>query len=143
MALIRVLNPNSNTKVTEGLSNALAAFAFPGRIDIVCDTLHEAPFGIESQHDYESVVIPVLSHVLSNPADAHVIACYSDPGLALCRAESRAPVFGIQESALSMALTRGDRFGVIAIAEASIRRHMRAIRVMGLGPVEIEDSQIR
>ena len=50
----------------------------------------------------------------------------------LARAEIAAPVFGIQESAMATALTRGDRFGVLAIADASIPRHMRAIRVAGL-----------
>jgi len=73
-----------------------------------------------------------LRYRLSQPADAHVIACYSDPGLALARAEVPAPVFGIQESAIAMAMTRGERFGVIAIADASIPRHLRAIRTMGV-----------
>lgn len=132
MALIRVINPNSNQTVTDGLAEALAPFAIPGRIEIACDTLAEGPFGIESQYDCDSVVLPVLAHMRANPADAHVIACYSDPGLALCRTEIDAPVFGIQESAFAMALTRGDRIGVLAIAEPSIRRHLRAIRAMGL-----------
>lgn len=132
MALIRVINPNSNQTVTDGLADALAPFAIPGRIEIACDTLSGTPFGIESQKDAEQVVLPTLAHMQAHPADAHVIACYSDPGLALCRSEIAAPVFGIQESAIAVALTRGERFGVIAIAEASIRRHLRAIRMMAL-----------
>ncbi|MEM1161188.1 MAG: aspartate/glutamate racemase family protein [Pseudomonadota bacterium] len=132
MALIRVINPNSNEDVTAGLTDAVAPFAMPGRIDITCETLESGPFGIESQRDVESVALPLAARMHARPADAFVIACYSDPGLALCRAEIAAPVFGIQESGLAMALTRGERFGVIAIADASIPRHLRAIRTMGL-----------
>ncbi len=132
MALIRIINPNSNPAVTAGLAEATAPFAVPGRIEIACETLEEGPFGIESQRDVETVVLPLIARMQAHPADAFVIACYSDPGLALARAEIAAPVFGIQESAMAIALTHGDRFGVIAIADASIPRHMRAIRTMGL-----------
>lgn len=132
MALIRVINPNSNPAVTAGLAEALAPFAIAGRVEIRCETLEDGPFGIESQRDVESVTLPLVSRMRERPADAFVIACYSDPGLALARAEIAAPVFGIQESAMTTALTRGDRFGVIAIAEASIPRHLRAIRAAGL-----------
>ena len=132
MALIRVINPNSNADVTAGLAEALAPFEIPDRIEIVCETLENGPFGIESQRDVESVTLPLVARMQERPADAFVIACYSDPGLALCRSEISAPVFGIQESAMTTALTRGDRFGVIAIANASIPRHLRAIRAAAL-----------
>lgn len=132
MALIHVLNPNSNQNVTDGLAEALSAFAIPDRIDITCETLDSGPYGIESQRDVDSVAVPVVDRMKAHPADAHVIACYSDPGLSLARTEVPAPVFGIQESAIAMALTRGERFGVIAVADASIPRHLRAIRTMGV-----------
>jgi Asp/Glu/hydantoin racemase len=41
-------------------------------------------------------------------------------------------VFGIAESGVLTALARGDRFGVIAIAQRSISRHMRYLRQMSL-----------
>src|SRR5262249_37896245 len=44
----------------------------------------------------------------------------------------RRPVFGIAEGAVLAALAGGDRFGVIAIAQKSIRRHARYLRQMGL-----------
>jgi hypothetical protein len=67
-----------------------------------------------------------------NAADAFVIACFSDPGLQVCREATRRPVFGISECGLLTALSRGDRFGVIAIQAASIARHRRYMREMGL-----------
>jgi Asp/Glu/hydantoin racemase len=42
------------------------------------------------------------------------------------------PVFGIAESGILTALTRADRFGVIAIKTRSIPRHIRYLRQMGL-----------
>jgi allantoin racemase len=130
---ILVINPNSNSAVTAGMDQALAAFRFAGGPAIRCATLAEGPFGIESQHDVEAVALPLARMVeADNAADAFVIACFSDPGLHLCREGTRRPVFGIAECAVLTALARGDRFGVIAIAQKSIRRHTRYLRQMGL-----------
>lgn len=128
---IVVINPNSNQVVTDGLKQALTAFHSAVKID--CVTLTEGPFGIESQYDVEQVALPLAALVKRRPdASAFVIACYSDPGLDLCRATASVPVFGIQESGVLTALARGDRFGVLAIAEASIPRHLRYLRRMGV-----------
>ncbi|WP_299789424.1 aspartate/glutamate racemase family protein [uncultured Marivita sp.] len=128
---IVVINPNSNEAVTEGLKDALAAFDLPGGPDIECLTLKDGPFGIESQLDSDSVILPLAKLVRSRPdAGAFVIACYSDPGLDTCRSIVPQPVFGIQESGVLMALARADLFGVIAIAEASIARHRRTLARM-------------
>jgi Asp/Glu/hydantoin racemase len=59
-----------------------------------------------------------------------VIACYSDPGLDACRSVAPQPVFGIQESGVLTAMARADRFGVIAIADASVQRHRRTMARM-------------
>lgn len=128
---IVVINPNSNQAVTDGLEQALIAFRYG--VGIECVTLSEGPFGIESQYDVDQVALPLAALVKSRPdASAFVIACYSDPGLDLCRATASVPVFGIQESGVLTALARGDRFGVLAIAKASIPRHLRYLRRMGV-----------
>ncbi|MEM7496588.1 MAG: aspartate/glutamate racemase family protein [Pseudomonadota bacterium] len=130
---ILVINPNSNEAVTEGLCDALAGFRAPGWPLIECVTLAEGPFGIESQVDSDAVVMPLVRLVESRAdAAAHVIACYSDPGLDACRSVSEAPVFGIQEAGVLSAMARGDRFGVIAIAAPSVARHRRFMRRMGV-----------
>jgi allantoin racemase len=130
---ILVINPNSNPAVTAGFDLALGAFRFADGPAIRCATLAEGPFGIESQRDVEAVVLPLRRMVeADNAADAFVIACYSDPGLHVCREGTRRPVFGIAECAVLTALARGDRFGVIALAQKSIRRHARYLRQMGL-----------
>jgi allantoin racemase len=130
---ILVINPNSNHLVTEGLEGALKPIGFESGPEIVCTTLAEGPFGIESQADADSVTMPLRRLVeRDNSSAAFVIACYSDPGLHVCREATDRPVFGIAECGVLSALARADSFGVIAIAQRSIRRHMRYLRQMGL-----------
>jgi Asp/Glu/hydantoin racemase len=130
---ILVINPNSNGIVTRGLEVALKPLDFADGPDIVCATLAEGPYGIETQADADGVAMPLRRLVESdNGAAAFVIACYSDPGLHVCREGTARPVFGIAECGVLTALTRADTFGVIAIAQRSIRRHIRYLRQMGL-----------
>ncbi len=130
---IHVINPNSNEAVTQGLAQALQPFSFAGGAEFHCSTLAEGPFGIENQLHVEQVKVPLRRLVEGdNESAAFIIACYSDPGLHVCRDGTDRPVFGIAESGVLTALARGDRFGVIAISGRSIRRHMRYLREMGL-----------
>jgi allantoin racemase len=130
---ISVINPNSNEAVTAGIAEALQPMQFDGGPEIVCRTLSEGPFGIESQAHVEEVSLPLRDLVVADQdSDAFVLACYSDPGLYICREATPKPVFGINECAVLTALARGDRFGVIAIKQASVRRHLRYLRQMGL-----------
>jgi allantoin racemase len=130
---ILVINPNSNPEVTRNLAVALQPVRFEGGPAIDCVTLEQGPFGIENQADVESVTMPLRQLVASdNSSDAFIIACYSDPGLQLCREATPRPVFGIAEAGVLTALARGDRFGVIAIGQRSIPRHMRYLRQMAL-----------
>jgi allantoin racemase len=132
-ARILVINPNSNVDVTRGLEEALKPLDFANGPEIVCTTLAEGPYGIESQADADSVVMPLRRLIESdNSAAAFVIACYSDPGLHVCREGTDRPVFGIAECGVLTAMTRAETFGVIAIAQRSIRRHIRYLRQMGL-----------
>lgn len=133
MKKILVINPNSNEAVTGGIRECIEPLQIPTRVEIECVTLSEGPFGIESRLDSESVVLPLHRMVMKRQdADAYVIACYSDPGLALCREATNKPVYGIQESGLFSALQRGARVGVVALAPQSIKRHLPYIRALGL-----------
>ena len=130
---IRVVNPNSNEAVTRGIDEAVQPLRFEGGPEIVCSTLAEGPFGVETQEHVESVALPLRRLVeADNASDAFIIACYSDPGLYVCREGTTRPVFGIAECGVLTALARAERFGVIAIMQRSIARHMRYLRQMGL-----------
>jgi allantoin racemase len=132
-ASIRVINPNSNEAVTQGLDAALEPLRFANGPEIVCSTLVDGPFGIETQADVESVVMPLRRMVeADNSSDAFVIACYSDPGLHVCRESTPRPVFGIAECGVLTALARCGSFGVIAISQRSLARHTRYLRQMGV-----------
>lgn len=127
---ILVINPNSNERVTEGLRDSVTMFADAAEIE--CRTLREGPFGIESDDDIACVEPLVCDAIAQAPAfDAYVIACYSDPGLAACRQRFDKPVFGMQQSAIEQAAANGERFGVLALSDASIARHLRYIERLG------------
>ena len=131
---ILVINPNSNDVVTKGLEAALTPLAYKDGPEILCVTLKEGPFGVETQADADSVTMPLRRLIDADKTSAaFVLACYSDPGLHVCREGAGArPVFGIAESGVLTALTRGNRFGVLAIKTRSIPRHIRYLRQMGL-----------
>jgi allantoin racemase len=130
---ILVINPNSNEAVTEALRQAVQPLNYAEGPEIACTTLTEGPYGIETQEHADSVTIPLRRKVeAAGDVDAFVIACYSDPGLHVVREGTDKPVFGIAESGILTALTRADRFGVIAIKTRSIPRHIRYLRQMSL-----------
>lgn len=129
---ILVINPNSTQAVTDGLADALSAFQVAGGPAVDCVTLAEGPPGIESQQHVDGVVLPLCAMIEREPADAYVIACYSDPGLHAARETTDKPVLGISECGLLTACTLGERFGVVSILATSIPRHLRAVRQMGL-----------
>jgi allantoin racemase len=130
---ILVINPNSNPEVTEGFSEALEPLRISGGPEIECVTLADGPFGVETQQHVDQVSLLLRDTVVARPdVDAFVIACYSDPGLHGCREATPKPVFGIQESGILAALTRGDRVGIIALSAPSVARHLRYLRQLGL-----------
>ncbi|HEX6296596.1 MAG TPA: aspartate/glutamate racemase family protein [Burkholderiales bacterium] len=131
---ILVINPNSTEAVTRGIDEAVEPLRIPGGPGIDCVTLKEGPPGIETQQHVDRVVSPLLSLIQKNEKQyaAFVIACYSDPGLHSLREATRKPVLGISECGILTALTLGHRFGVIAILQQSIPRHLRYVGAMGV-----------
>lgn len=132
MSRILVINPNSSESVTRAMDAALRPLRHSHSPEIVSVTLAEGPPGIETQRDVESVVLPLADMIAREKADAYIIACFSDPGLAVAREATEKPVFGIAESAFLAALGFGETFGIVAILDRSIPRHLRAVRSMGL-----------
>ena len=130
---ILVINPNSDAAMTAAIQRSAEAFA-QGSFEVRTVSTPGAPTFIES-HASEIQCGPGMLGLMEEyegDYDAFVIACYSDPGLQVCREATTKPVFGINECAVLTALAKGDRFGVLAIKEASVRRHVRYLRQMGL-----------
>jgi len=134
MEKILVINPNSTDVVTRGIDEACAPLRMAGGPAIDCVTLKEGPPGIETQQHVDGVVAPMLRLVRESEAEyaAFVIACYSDPGLHSVREATRKPVLGISECGILTALTLGHKFGVIAILQKSIPRHLRYVGALGV-----------
>ena len=134
MGPIVVINPNSTVAVTEAIDLMLDPLRVGGSPPIECLTLAEGPPGIESQAHVDDVSGPLVGLVRERSLDASafVIACFSDPGLHAAREATSRPVLGIAECGLLTALTRGERFGILAILPGSVPRHLRYIRTLGL-----------
>ncbi len=100
---------------------------------IDCVTIANGPFGVESDEDVRVAATLVKEEIKSDrEAAAFVIACYSDPGLETARQETSRPVFGMAESAILTAVTRGGHFGVISILDQSVPRHMKHLEERGM-----------
>jgi allantoin racemase len=131
---ILVVNPNSTEAMTRGIDDACAPLRMPGGPGIETATLKEGPPGIETQQHVDGLISPLTKFVREREKDyaAFVIACYSDPGLFSVREVTKKPVLGIAECGILTALTLGPRFGVIAILQKSIPRHLRYMGAMGV-----------
>lgn len=132
MARILVINPNCSSDCSAGIDAAIAPFRFAGGPALEVATLAEGPPAVYSWRDWHAVVAPLCRLITDHPADAYVIACASDPGIEAARALTDRPVFGVFRSSVAAAVARAERFGVIAIVDASKARHLLALRAMGL-----------
>jgi Asp/Glu/hydantoin racemase len=132
MARILIINPNRSADCTAGIDAAIARFRHaPGPVIDVVD-LPEGPKAVYSWRDWHAVVEPLCQRIEREAADVYVIACASDPGIEAARAATKRPVLGVFRSAVAAAVAHAERFGVIAIVDASKARHLAALRSMGL-----------
>ena len=129
---ILVINPNSSVTVTAGIADAIAPLLEGTSAAAECITLTDGPPGIETDAHVADAATRVTARIDQQNADAYIIACFSDPGLAMARALNKGPVYGISESAYRAAAEDGRRFGVISILDGSVHRHLKAIEAQGL-----------
>jgi len=132
-ARITLVNPNSLSHVTDAIARAVTPFR---RLPLAfrCVTSTDGPAGIQTQAEADASIAPMKQLFLQEAADtdAFVVACFSDPGLHGLRELVAAPVLGIGECSVLTAMSIATRIGVIAIASASIPRHLRYFRQMGV-----------
>jgi Asp/Glu/hydantoin racemase len=130
---ILVINPNSSASVTAAIDAAVQPLRLQDGPIISVAGLDSGPPGIATQRDSDSVVMPLVDWVARDDANAFVLACFSDPGLhAVREAAGGRPAMGIAECGILRALTLGERFGIIALSTASVRRQQRMVRQMGV-----------
>ncbi|GJH28430.1 aspartate/glutamate racemase family protein [Caballeronia novacaledonica] len=131
------LNPNGLADVTREIEETVRALRAEQDAPAAFETLHAVPGGIETQRDADRAAVAVADYVARHEASAagFVIACYSDPGLHAAREVTNKPIIGIGAAAMSMALARGSRIGVIAASTRGMPRHWRAYHAARIGDV--------
>lgn len=131
MSDILVINPNSSVSVTQSMEACLGLVRAATHHRITCTELAKSPAGIETDAHVADVIPNIVEAVDAASADAFVLACFSDPGIAAVRKTTTRPVVGIAEAAYLAALGLGDRFGIVSLGQSSIDRHLRYLKHLG------------
>ncbi len=150
---IRVINPNTTESMTGTIAAAARAAAGPGTT-ILPATAATGPASIEGHYEEAVAAIAVLEAVRAGEAEgaeAHVIACFGDPGLLAAREIARAPVIGIAEAAMHLASLVATGFSVVTtlartriiaehlVAAYGMERHCRRVRATDLPVLGLAD----
>ena len=113
--LINVINPNTSVAMTEKIATAARLCAGAGT-KIAAYASSSGPVSIEGHYD-EAVALPGIFERLregeAQGCDAHVIACFGDPGLRAARELARGPVIGIAEAAMHVASMLATHFSIV------------------------------
>jgi len=125
LGTVCVVNPNSSENISRQIEDAVIALANDMGVEAEVVTCHGGPAAVESDEDVAAAVGPMLETALAHPADAYVVACFSDPGISELRSAMDEPVFGIAESAVLAAMSRGRQVGIISALDIAIPRHHR------------------
>lgn len=147
------INPNATQAMTDGVV-AIAGRALP-RDRVTGMTNSDGPPAIEGPADGDAAIPGVLARVeraVEAGADAIVIACFDDTGLAEARALSPVPVLGIGQSAYTLAAMAGGRFSVVTsvdvavpviegnIAAAGFKSACASVRASGVPVLTIDEG---
>jgi allantoin racemase len=92
------------------------------------------PLSIES-HAEEILCVPPMIRALrarNRPADAIIIGCFGDPGLAALRELFDCPVVGPFEASLHLAAQLGARAGVVTVLDSVVSMLDQLARGMGM-----------
>jgi len=144
MHKILVINPNSNVLVTEKMQDSFNNHNSIRSDEVDCITLSGAPFGIETDADIkfvEPLIVNKISDELEN-YDAFIIACYSDPGLNEATQTFKKPIYGIHETSVKFCTKLRHNFGVIALGDESIQRHINYIKALNLESYYIGENAL-
>ncbi|MFZ5809628.1 MAG: aspartate/glutamate racemase family protein [Chloroflexota bacterium] len=128
-----VINPNTSDVMTAEI-RATAERVFQGEWTCTVEHAPAGPQSLESWYDYHLASVCVLPlAVTPTPApDGIVLACFGDPGLFALKEISPAPVVGIAEASMSLALLAGGKFGILAGMRRAVELMDSMVRTYGL-----------
>lgn len=130
---IILVNPNATVAMTDAML-AGARRARPG-LTFEGWTSPDAPPAIEGPEDAARAMPALMAMVdraSATGAEAIVIACFDDPGLAEARARASCPVIGAGEAALTLAALAAPRIGIVTTVEAAVPVIAANVARMGL-----------
>lgn len=113
--IINLINPNTSESMTNCIAQAAKLVAAPDTQLRCCHPEHGAK-SIEGFLDELVAATGVIEQIqLGEQAgcQAHIIACFGDPGLDAGREVASVPVIGIAEAAMHTATLLGHRFSVV------------------------------
>ncbi|WGW05932.1 aspartate/glutamate racemase family protein [Tropicibacter oceani] len=129
---IAYINPNASAGMTKAVVTA-ARHALP-EAEILGLTNTQGPAAIQGKEDGRAAVpglLALLPVARAQGADAIVIACFDDTGLAEAQAQAGCPVLGIGQSSFVMAKLLGLRFSVVTSLPVSVPVIRENIRDQG------------
>jgi allantoin racemase len=150
---IRVINPNTSAAMTARIGAAARAVAAAGSQIEAVQPSFGAP-SIEGHHDDVWAAAGVCEQVRAGQAegaDAHIIACFGDPGLHAARELASGPVIGIAEAAFHTAALLATGFSVVTtlartcviaehlVLQYGFERRCRGIHGTDIAVLELDD----
>ena len=117
------------------VDNDLQYLAGPGteiRVEQICN----GPTSIESAYAAAIAVPEVIKKAReaeTNGADAVVISCMDDPGLAAARECLKIPVLGPSQTTMHLASMLGHRFSIVTTLESSVPGFENLANLYGIG----------
>lgn len=115
------INPNSTQAMTDGITQ-VARRALPDA-QITGLTNTAGPPAIQGAADGDAAipgVLDLIGDAEAMGADAIIIACFDDTGLAEARQRAACPVLGIGQAAYTIAAMSGGKFSVVTSLAVSI-----------------------
>jgi Asp/Glu/hydantoin racemase len=137
---IVVINPNSTVRISDQIAAAIEPVTPHVPVRVLTST--GGPTAIESDQDVFDAVEPMIDLAQSQQASAFVVACFSDPGVDELRSTVDAPCFGIAECAVLMAMAQARNVGIVSSVDASLGRHERYWRRLGISGRIVSDLPI-
>lgn len=130
---ILFVNPNATASMTAKIAAAARDAASLGTV-ILSATNHTGPASIQGPADGAAAEPGLLALIAErhSEADAFVIACFDDTGLAAARRLTNKPVLGIGEAAFRAAARHG-RFSVVTTLSISVPVIEANVRDGGFG----------
>ncbi|MFM2481376.1 aspartate/glutamate racemase family protein [Celerinatantimonas sp. YJH-8] len=119
---IHLLNPNTCQAMTLQMAEAAKAVALPSTVILPREPEH-GPLSIECARDEviaSAALLDEIQKAETLAVDAHIIACFGDPGLDAAREIASVPVIGIAEAAFHLATLVSYRFAVVTTMKRTI-----------------------